>query len=131
MAPARFLWLWGPPIAELVALYWASSRPDLATLPGGVSDKFAHFAAYFVLGALSLRATAGGRWAGVHVRAALGAFLFAGTYGALDELHQLLTPGRSPGFDDWIADALGALTALVLGLIAARLVARTTRTRGV
>ena len=129
MTPARWIWLWGPPIAELVALYWASSRSDLAALPGGVSDKFAHFVAYFVLGALALRATAGGRWAGVNGRAAVGAFVFAGTYGALDELHQRLTPGRSPGFDDWIADALGALAALVLGLIAARLIARMTRNR--
>jgi VanZ family protein len=103
----------------MAALYWASSQPDLTSLPGGVSDKVAHFGAYFVLAALSLRATAGGRWAGVHGRSALGAFGIAAAYGALDELHQLMTPGRFPGMDDWIADALGAVAALVLGLIGA------------
>lgn len=127
----RWLWLWGPPIAEIVVLYWLSSRPDLGPLPGGVSDKSAHFAAFFVLAALALRATAGGRWAGVGLRSAAGAFAFAAAYGALDEWHQTLTPGRSPSVEDWIADASGAATAVVLGLIAARLVGRRPANRDV
>ena len=127
----RGLWLWGPPLAEIVALFWISSQPNLTRLPGGVSDKVAHFAAFFVLGALVLRATAGGRWSGVTLRAALVAFVIAAGYGALDELHQMLTPGRFPGVDDWVADALGTLTALVAGLIAAALVRQMTRSRSV
>lgn len=116
---ARWLWLWGPPIGLMVALYWASSRPDLTSLPPGVSDKVAHFGAYFVLAALSQRATAGGRWAGVSGRSALAAWAIAAAYGALDEVHQMLTPGRFPAVADWIADALGAAAALVLGLLVA------------
>lgn len=126
----RWLWLWGPPIAQMVALYWASSRSDV-TIPSGVSDKVVHFAAYTVLSALSLRATSGGRWAGVNGRSAAGALVVAGGYGALDELHQLLTPGRFGALDDWMADLLGALTAIALGFVGARIARRFTRTRGV
>jgi len=117
----------------MVALFLLSSRSDLATLPGGISDKTAHFAAYFVLSALALRATSGGRWTGVTVRSAVGAFAVAATYGALDELHQLMTPGRFAAIDDWVADALGALSAIALGLVIAWIVriARGAGNRGV
>ena len=117
----------------MVALFLLSSRSDLAPLPGDISDKTAHFAAYFVLAALALRATSGARWAGVTVRSAAGAFAVAAAYGALDELHQLMTPGRFAAVDDFVADALGALTAIALGLIIARIarIARGARNRGV
>jgi VanZ family protein len=127
----RWLWLWGPPVAQMLGLFWASSRSDLTALPGGISDKVAHFAAYALLSALALRATSGGRWAGVNARSAAWALLVACGYGALDELHQLVTPGRFAGMDDWIADAAGALTAIALGLIGARVVQQSSRTRGV
>lgn len=32
-------------------------------------------------------------------------------FGATDEYHQSFTPGRSPEFLDWVADAVGALGA--------------------
>ena len=34
--------------------------------------------------------------------------------GALDEIHQIYLPGRSPGLDDLAADFIGAFTAVVL-----------------
>ena len=120
-AVARWLWLWGPPVGEMAVLFWISSQSDV-TIPGGASDKTAHFAAFFALAALVLRAAAGGRWSGVNGRSAGVAFAVAAGYGALDELHQMLTPGRFPGVDDWVADVLGAATALLLALLAAALV---------
>ena len=36
------------------------------------------------------------------------------TIGALDEIHQIYLPGRSPGFDDLAADLAGGLLAVVL-----------------
>ena len=126
----RWLWLWGPPVGEMVVLFWISSQPD-PSIPSGVSDKTAHFAAFFVLAAVALRAMAGGRWSGVTLRAALVALAIAAGYGVLDELHQMLTPGRFPGVDDWIADALGAVTAVLVGLIAAALLRQMTRSRSV
>ena len=129
-AVARWLWLWGPPVGEMAALFWISSLPDI-TIPGGASDKTAHFAAFFALAALALRAAAGGRWSGVNARSAAVAFAIAAGYGALDELHQMLTPGRFPGVDDWVADASGAATAVLLVLLAAAFVRRRRGNRSV
>lgn len=131
MTARRWLWLWGPVVAFIAALYFASSRSDLPALPGGVSDKVAHFAAYTVLSALAFRGFAGGGWAGVHVRSALSAFGLAAGYGLLDEVHQRFVPGRFAAVDDWIADALGATAAVLLGVIAARVARRLTARRDV
>ncbi len=38
-------------------------------------------------------------------------------YGATDELHQLLVPGRSCDIFDWAADALGAMVCILLVVI--------------
>lgn len=38
--------------------------------------------------------------------------LTAAAVGAFDEIHQLFTPGRSSGVDDWIADVLGGFLAM-------------------
>ena len=50
-------------------------------LPSDLPDHTAHFAAYAVLGALVLRATAGGRWNGATRRAAVAAWLICAGYG--------------------------------------------------
>ena len=118
-APVGLLWSWGPVVALMAAIFQVSSFEDLGSLPGDVSDKTGHFSAYAVLGALALRATARGRWAGVTARAAVVAWGVCLAYGASDELHQRLLPGRTMAFDDWIADAAGSATAIVLlGLVA-------------
>lgn len=66
-------------------------------------DKFAHFGMYGVLGVLTgygwLRA--GRRPARLWLFAALVAV------GATDELHQLVVPGRSGEWGDWVADVAG------------------------
>ncbi len=131
MIVRRWLWLWGPILAHMAVIYYASSIPDLASLPGGVSDKTAHFAAYAVLAALALRGFAGGRWAGVGVRSAFWALAVAAGYGVLDELHQRFVPGRYAAVDDWVADAFGAASAVALGLIAARVAGRLAARRDV
>ena len=41
----------------MAAIFIASSIPNLDRIPGGFSDKTAHFWAYAVLGAFALRAT--------------------------------------------------------------------------
>ena len=42
------------------------------------------------------------------------AILLASAYGALDEVRQSFTPGRSVEVDDWVADTLGACLAVTL-----------------
>lgn len=99
-------WLW--PLVIMVTVFLCSGQSTLASPDFGFSlDKIAHFA---VFGAL---ATAWLRLPFCQRRPWL-AFLFAALYGAADEYRQSFTPGRSVEFDDFLADALGALTAVVL-----------------
>ncbi len=115
----RFLFLWGPPIALMTAIFGVSGMPN-APLPGAVPDHAAHFAAYAVLSALFVRALAGGRWEGLTWGRAARAWGLSVLYGTSDELHQWFVPGRFASVDDVLADALGAAAAaFVLGAIAA------------
>ena len=64
-------------------------------------DKALHFGVYAALGLLFVRAFRG-EGTGWIAAAAL-ALLATSAYGASDEWHQLFTPGRQSGLDDWIA----------------------------
>ncbi|HYO11506.1 MAG TPA: VanZ family protein [Tepidisphaeraceae bacterium] len=111
----------------LVLLYWAAMfglthlpTPRLPYVP--VTDKTAHFVAYFLLGA--------GLYTAVYLRGQRGAGDVAVVvlttliaYGAVDEWTQLLV-NRSCERADWFADVAGAATAVA---IAATLAPRLTR----
>ncbi len=118
------MFVWGPAVGLMVAIFTASSVPNLDTSASGVSDKSLHFWAYGALGALLLRALAGAVWTGVTIRTAGAAWLMAIGWGVLDELHQALVPGRSPSGLDWLADAAGAAIAagaiLILAVVGKR-----------
>ena len=101
---------WIPAAVWAAVLFFASSQETLPVSLAGNQDKIAHFCAYLVLGFLLTRATAQLR---LPVWLAVAAGFF---YGFLDELHQSMVPGRSAGFDDWIADALGTLVGALLYL---------------
>ena len=119
----RLLWIWGPAVVQMIVIFVASAIPDLQSLPGDVSDHTGHFLGYGLLGALVLRAIARGRWDGLTPGAAALAWVLCAVYGVTDEWHQHFVPGRSPTVDDWIADALGAATAIA-GLLAISAVRR-------
>ena len=104
----------------MAAIFVVSSIPRLDRIPGGFSDKTAHFWAYALLGALALRAAAGASWRAVTGRAAAVAWLVAAIYGITDEWHQAFVPGRSPSWQDWVADALGAAVAVIVLLVVGR-----------
>jgi VanZ family protein len=114
----------------LIAIFCASSIPDLTELPGGVSDHVGHFIGYALLGGLMLRAMAHARWAEVRLPRAWWAFAASAAYGASDEGHQFLVHGRTPALDDWQADVLGAATAVVVVYLTARAIARLRLRRG-
>ena len=103
----------------MAAIYAVSSVQDFGPLPGGLSDKTGHFGGYALLGAFVLRAVAGARWSGVTGRSALTAWVICVIYGATDELHQGFVPGRTVAVDDWVADAAGSGTAILLLTVAA------------
>jgi VanZ family protein len=115
----RVLWLWGPALLVMLGIFFVSDLQNLGPLPGDVSDHSAHFAAYAVLGACVLRATAAARWDAVSPRAAWQAWIVAAVYGATDEFHQRFVPGRTSAVDDWIADAAGAAVAILIVTVAA------------
>jgi VanZ family protein len=69
-------------------------------------DKAIH-GLYFGTMAFLLWITTGKRWP-------LAIWVVVAIIGAADETLQAYTPGRTSDIDDWIADSLGAATALIL-----------------
>jgi VanZ family protein len=96
----------------MALIFAASSIPDLGPLPG-MSDKSGHSIGYALLGALLLRALAGGRLRGVTWGRALAAVVLATLYGVSDEFHQTFVPGRSADRFDVLADGIGATVAVL------------------
>lgn len=96
--------------AALAALIYYLALLSLSTIPGtslppsdlpGL-DKLIHLTLYAGLGWL----LAGTHWpTPILLALALCA-------GAMDELYQLITPGRQASLGDWLADALGSLTGI-------------------
>jgi VanZ family protein len=97
---------WWPPIAWAVLVLLLNSVPGGALPSGGPStDKGAHFVLYAILGVLAARAALreSQGW-----RPLVAVLLVIVAFGAADELHQALVPGRSVDVRDWIADLVGA-----------------------
>jgi VanZ family protein len=116
--------LWGPVALYALAIFVESSISQVPAFPSGFTDKDGHGLLYAGLAVLALRATAGGRWGGVGLRAAVVAVLFASFYGITDELHQWFVPGRTCDVYDWMADTIGATVAVAVVWLVARVVQR-------
>ncbi|MCF3650324.1 VanZ family protein [Synoicihabitans lomoniglobus] len=87
-------------------IFVASGRGQVAVPPVINIDKITHFAVFGLLGTLIARTQRPGRWwVGI---------LLASLYGLVDEWRQSFTPGRSVEVADWVADTLGALTAVLI-----------------
>ena len=112
----------------MAAIVAASSIQNLDELPGGVSDKTAHFWSYFVLGVLVLRGTSRATWRGVTIGAAVLAWIICAAFGACDEWHQFYVPGREADVVDWLADTSGAAAGAAVVWALARARRRTGRT---
>ena len=108
------------------ALLWAviiitvSSIPNLKTpsLDFIAMDKVAHFAEYFILGlflAYGLNKMNIGKREVFWISACV-----AGLFGILDELHQLVVPGRVTDGFDMLADSIGAFAASGLFMLKIR-----------
>lgn len=93
-------------------LFFVSGQTEVAAPDFGITlDKVAHFGVFGALSTSFLRIESlrNRGWTGAVVAA-----LLAMGFGALDELRQSFTPGRVVEVADWVADALGALTAVLL-----------------
>jgi VanZ family protein len=109
---AAAAWRWAPLVLWMLLIFVLSHQPKGNIPDAGDWDllvkKGGHFLGYAILWLLARRAGFV-PWA---------AFVLAVAFGASDELHQRLIPGRNGDLLDIFIDAAGALTAL---LLAARL----------
>jgi VanZ family protein len=105
---AAAAWRWAPLVLWMLLIFVLSHQPKGAIPDAGEWDllvkKGGHFFGYAVFWLLAWRAGFA-PWA---------AFALAVAFGAGDELHQRLIPGRNGQLLDVFIDAAGALTALVL-----------------
>ena len=104
----RFLWNWGPAAIWMAATFVVSHQSRVE-IPFGAPDYIGHGVSYAVLGALLMRALAGGTLRGVRAGLILPAVLIAAVYGVSDEFHQSFIPGRMASVSDLVADTIGAL----------------------
>jgi len=115
----RRLWLWGPPVLYMAAIFVLSSfrvirAPLLRRVAHG--DKVVHALEYALLCVLLFRALRMTHRPWLCRLAAPAAFVVSILYGAFDEVHQHFV-GRNMDFFDWLADAGGAgVVALILAL---------------
>jgi VanZ family protein len=115
---ARLLWLallcWACGILVLSSLT-PQELPEAAFL---LWDKANHFLAYALGGWLAASALRVSRPAARIAGTAILAVIMIAAFGALDELLQTFTPGRSGGdIFDWTADVLGAIAGSVVSLL--------------
>ena len=104
---------WLPPLVWAGVILLGTSLPSEAVpIQTSRIDKILHFTIYSVLAFLLTRQLVAGfrLW-----QAVILAVAFSMAFGAFDEWHQMLIPGRSTEFADWVADSLGA----VIGALAA------------
>jgi VanZ family protein len=98
-------WLWAVALAATV--FFASGRGQVAAPDVIGFDKLAHFAVFGLIATLVGRSFRRRRWV-------WRAILLVSAYGAIDEIRQSFTPGRSVEVADWLADTLGACVAVTL-----------------
>jgi VanZ family protein len=102
--------LW--PFLLMGLVFFASGRTRLATPDVAFSiDKVGHFVVFGMIAVCWLRhpLCAGKGWMGGVI-----AIVLTSGYGALDEWRQSFTPGREVELWDWVADTVGAVTAVVM-----------------
>jgi len=89
----------------LAAYVWATASRSGRAIPVPW-DKLAHLVWYAILAGLLLLGLGRRAWPWVLA----GTLLFAGW----DEWHQFALPGRSAGMDDWLEDAFGVVTGILI-----------------
>jgi VanZ family protein len=100
-----------PLVIYWISLFVATTIPAQSVPSLGLGgDKVAHFFAYFILSVLlCLTFSFQEKLRFAKINAVLLTLTIVLCYGVLDELHQMLVPGRSAEFLDWAADAAGAV----------------------
>ncbi|MDP2362934.1 MAG: VanZ family protein [Ignavibacteria bacterium] len=104
-----------PLVVYWIILFVMTSLPSSMAISVGASDKIEHFGAYGLLSVfLFLALKFQSKYPFLSDYPATFTILISSLYGLIDELHQLLIPGRSAEFYDWLADFLGSVLAVVI-----------------
>lgn len=90
-------------VLMLLALFVGGAQPFAVGLIPVPWDKLAHAVFFFIFSFLLARFSS---------LPLAWVIVFALLVGAADEVHQLFLPGRSAGWDDWLADVSGACLVL-------------------
>ena len=120
LMPGIKLKIFAPAVIWGLAILAASSIPFITPPSIGfkIEDKMAHFVEYFILGFLLARGFSRHGWG--KGKAFLASAGISGVYGILDELYQLLIPGRQTDGLDMLADLAGSFCAAGIYIIAVR-----------
>jgi VanZ family protein len=112
--------IFAPAIIWAVIILAISSIPYLSTpsMEFKIEDKIAHFGEYLVLGVLLAHGFSRQRWGPGKVFLASAGI--AGLFGILDEIHQLIIPGRQMDALDILADVAGSCCAAGIYVIITR-----------
>ena len=106
---------WLPPLVWAGVILLGTSLPQEAVpIQTSRIDKILHFGIYTVFAFLLTRQISVGfrLWQSVVL-----AIAFAMAFGAFDEWHQQLIPGRSTEFADWVADSIGAVVGACVAAV--------------
>lgn len=104
-----------------LGLYWLLLF-ILTSIPGrsmpvlfGVSDKFKHFGAYFVLAfLLNFTLLVQSKFPTLSKKSFIFTILIISVYGLFDEVHQIFIPGRYFDWWDLVADIVGGIVGIWL-----------------
>ncbi len=113
--PARTVSAWGPVILYMAAIFVVSGQQHVSLggrLTFSDSDKLLHACAYFGLALVAYRAAAMVPLT-LRLDPAVVGMIISALYGVTDEFHQHFVPGRSTDVFDLLADAAGALIAML------------------
>ena len=104
---------WLPALVWASLLFFLSSQ---SSLPGEgiVPDLGSHYVAYLILALFCAFGFAGRMPLPPPPAVYWQSWITATVYGMSDEWHQMFTPGRTPSWEDVLADGLGALTGMVV-----------------
>lgn len=104
-----------PLVFYWILLFTLTSLPSQSVPSVGVNDKVEHLLAYFGLSFLMyLTLLFQKKSITLKKNALLFTLLFVLGYGILDEVHQLLIPGRSCELLDFMADMLGGIIGIII-----------------
>ena len=104
-----------PLVFYWIFLFTLTTLPTHSVPAVGVNDKVEHMLAYFGLSFLLYLALLFQKKSStLKKNAILFTLLFVFAYGILDEVHQLLIPGRSCELLDFLADILGSVIGVIV-----------------